>query len=164
MITFQPAGKSDISLLQRLAHTIWHSHYPGIITVEQIEFMLNKMYSAVQIAKEIDEGYNWVLVFDEQQPVGFLSFNYENSKVKLNKLYILVTFHKKGIGQLALEYVKNEAKRLGANKLYLTVNKQNTKAIQAYNRAGFSIEQEVVTEIGNGYVMDDHIMSISFIK
>lgn len=162
MIKFQLAGKSDIPLLQQLAHTIWHSHYPGIITVEQIEYMLSNMYSASQISKELDEGYFWVIILSEQQPIGFLSYHYEkNSCVKLNKLYVLVAYHGKGIGQSALKYVKEEAKRLNANKLYLTVNKLNLKAIQAYEKAGFSAEKEVVTEIGNGYVMDDYIMSIN---
>lgn len=163
MIKFQSAGKSDISLLQQLAHTIWHSHYPGIITVEQIEFMLSNMYSASQISKELDEGYYWVIIISEQQPVGFLSYHVEDQKkcVKLNKLYVLVAYHGKGIGQAALEYVKEEAKRLKANKLYLAVNKQNVKAIQAYRKAGFASEKEVVTEIGNGYVMDDYIMSVA---
>jgi diamine N-acetyltransferase len=163
MIKFQHAIKSDIPLLQQLAHTIWHNHYPGIISVQQIEYMLNKMYSATQILKELEASYFWVLIFDNAQPVGFMAYHLDNEdlNMKLDKLYVLVTYHGKGIGQASLEYVKSEAKKVNASKLYLTVNKQNTKAIQAYIKAGFSVDCELVTDIGNGYVMDDYQMSIS---
>jgi ribosomal protein S18 acetylase RimI-like enzyme len=48
---------------------------------------------------------------------------------------------------------------LNAKILYLTVNKNNTKAINAYYRAGFYLENEVVNDIGNGYVMDDYVLA-----
>jgi diamine N-acetyltransferase len=162
MIKFQVAIKSDIPLLQQMAHTIWHNHYPGIISVQQIEYMLNKMYSATQILKELDAGYFWVLIFDDVQPVGFMAYHLdtEDSKMKLDKLYVLVTYHGKGIGQASLEFVKSEAKKENVSKLYLTVNKQNTKAIQAYIKAGFSVDCALVADIGNGYIMDDYQMSI----
>ena len=44
------------------------------------------------------------------------------------------------------------------NTFYLTVNKNNTKAISVYKSFGFDITDTVVTDIGGGYVMDDYIM------
>lgn len=164
MIKFKTAQESDVLLLQQLAHTIWHSHYPGIISVAQIEYMLNMMYTPNVILKEINAGYNWVLIFDGVQPIGFLSFvvEKESNSVKLNKLYILTTYHGKGYGNQSLEYVKLFCNEQKISKLYLTVNKQNTKAIDAYVRAGFYKEREAVADIGNGYVMDDYIMAFDF--
>ena len=40
----------------------------------------------------------------------------------------------------------------------LSVNKRNAKAIAAYQKNGFGITESVVTDIGNGFVMDDFIM------
>jgi diamine N-acetyltransferase len=161
MLTFKAANENDINLIQQLAHTIWHSHYPGIITVEQIEYMLEVMYSASTINKELKEGHQWILLFLEDIPIGFISFFFdkEHNTVKLNKLYVLQTYHGLGFGQQALEYVKNCAAELGASDLYLTVNKLNKKAINAYSKAGFKIENSVITDIGKGYVMDDYIMN-----
>jgi GNAT superfamily N-acetyltransferase len=161
MIKFQLATKSDIPILQQLAHTIWHHHYPGIISKEQIEYMLSVMYSANQISKEIGSGHKWILILDEFQPIGFIALYFEvkECKLKLNKLYILPSFHGKGIGQLSLNYSIEEARLINAKQLYLTVNKQNTKAIKAYIKAGFKIDREAVADIGSGYVMDDYIMS-----
>ena len=41
----------------------------------------------------------------------------------------------------------------------LNVNRNNTKAIRAYERAGWHVAEEIVADIGNGYVMDDYVMS-----
>jgi ribosomal protein S18 acetylase RimI-like enzyme len=39
------------------------------------------------------------------------------------------------------------------------VNKNNTKAIRAYQRAGFTIAESVVNHFGGGFVMDDYRMT-----
>ncbi len=162
-IIFKPAEESEIMIIQELAHTIWHNHYPGIITEEQINYMLDLMYSANVIKKEMTNGHQWILILEGDIPIGYISWFYEKKlrKVKLSKLYVLITYHGKGIGQKALEYVKSNAVKLKAGELYLTVNKTNHKAIEAYKRAGFSIEKSICTDIGNGFVMDDYVMSIS---
>lgn len=161
MLTFQKATSTDIKILQELAHTIWHSHYPGIISMGQIEFMLNLMYSTNTIHAELNEGYCWALLLLENKPAGFLSFHFEPdiTRVKLDKLYVLSEHHGKGYGWQSLEYVKKCAAELKANYIYLSVNKNNKKAINSYLKSGFYIEKEVVTDIGNGFVMDDYIMA-----
>ncbi len=162
MLSFIKASKEDIFTIQHLARTIWFSHYPGIISEEQIEYMLNVMYSAETIAKEIQEGFYWYVAMVESQPVGFISFHFEkfHGNIKLEKLYILPSFHGNGNGQKALEFIKKNSKELGAKVLTLRVNKQNEKAIKAYLKSGFLKDYEDVANIGNGYVMDDFIMSI----
>lgn len=48
----------------------------------------------------------------------------------------------------------------GKDDFYLTVNKQNERAVSAYTALGFKKIDEAVSDIGNGYVMDDYIMSV----
>ena len=36
--------------------------------------------------------------------------------------------------------------------------KLNTKAIAAYRRNGFTVAESVITDFGDGYVMDDYLM------
>ena len=38
------------------------------------------------------------------------------------------------------------------------MNKNNKNTIEAYKKWGFTIIDSVVTDIGNGFVMDDYIM------
>ena len=46
----------------------------------------------------------------------------------------------------------------GLSMIYLTVNKQNLSSIAVYEKLGFVRARELVTEIGNGFVMDDYVM------
>ena len=40
-----PLSEADIGPVCALAREIWVQHYPGIITVRQIEYMLEQRYS-----------------------------------------------------------------------------------------------------------------------
>jgi ribosomal protein S18 acetylase RimI-like enzyme len=53
------------------------------------------------------------------------------------------------------------AAALGAREVSLFVNKNNQKAIRAYERAGFVIAESVINEFGAGFVMDDYRMTVS---
>jgi hypothetical protein len=43
-------------------------------------------------------------------------------------------------------------------RLRLFVNKHNVQAVRAYLRQGFVFDQDVITDIGDGFVMDDFVM------
>jgi RimJ/RimL family protein N-acetyltransferase len=40
----------------------------------------------------------------------------------------------------------------------LRVNKRNAPAIRSYLRAGFRFTEDIVSDIGSGFVMDDYVM------
>jgi ribosomal protein S18 acetylase RimI-like enzyme len=161
MISFAPATTADIPLLQRLAHDIWHEHYPAIISVEQIDHMLGMMYASEVIEKELAAGTCWTLIQLDGENVGFIS--YTNDRVarlcKLHKLYVQVKHHGQGLGRAGLAHVMDMAAREGAREVSLFVNKRNSKAVRAYERAGFTIAESVVTPFGAGFVMDDYRMT-----
>ena len=48
----------------------------------------------------------------------------------------------------------------GLTALYLTVNRENIGSIAAYIAMGFRTVREQVTDIGEGYVMDDLVMEM----
>jgi GNAT superfamily N-acetyltransferase len=79
--------------------------------------------------------------------------------MKLHKLYLLPEMQGRGLGSRLLQQVEGEVRTGGARRLILSVNKRNTKAITAYKRNGLVIVESVVTDIGNGFVMDDYIMA-----
>jgi len=162
VITIQPATPDDIPALRALARRIWHEYYPGIISREQIDYMLARMYDAAVIREELAQGVAWDLVRRQTVPVGFSSFAFDAAtrQVKLNKLYLLPELHGCGIGRQMLQHVRASSAELGASEIRLQVNKQNTRAIRAYERAGFSLLEAVVADIGGGFVMDDFIMAL----
>ena len=162
-ITFRAAAEADIPCIQGLASRIWREHYPGIITRGQIDYMLANMYAAEVIRNEMANiGYRYVLVMNGPAAAGYLAYRMNETAraVLISKLYLLPSLHGKGIGRLMLQQVKDDAVRQGARSIHLFVNKNNVKAIAAYERFGFEKAASVVTDIGSGYVMDDHRMEL----
>jgi GNAT superfamily N-acetyltransferase len=77
----------------------------------------------------------------------------------VHNLYLLAERHGAGLGSLLLQHCEAEARRFGAWRLMLAVNKRNVRPIAAYRRNGFAVIQSVVTDFGDGFVMDDFIMA-----
>ena len=161
MIGFQQATPQDIPRLRELATAIWNHCYPSIISGAQIAYMLEAMYASDVIAKEMSNGVAWELILEDAEPVGYLSYSLEpeTADVKLHKLYLLPGVHGRGLAQRALAQVTNRAVALGGRRLWLQVNKQNTRAIRAYERFGFRLGDSIVCDIGAGFVMDDYVMT-----
>jgi diamine N-acetyltransferase len=169
MATFKKAKIKDIPIIQELASKIWHQYYPDIISVAQIDYMLQMMYSSSVLNKELTSEVIYELVIDRsgdhQVVLGFLSYLYkkDRNRLKLNKLYLLPEYHGQGIGQLMLYHVKAAGEHYKAHRLCLTVNKNNDKAIKAYKKFGFVITESIVNDIGNGHIMDDFLMTYDLV-
>jgi len=157
-----PATAADLPAISRLAGVIWRAHYPSIISTEQIDYMLGKMYALETLREEISiRKIRYEQLFVSDELIGFAAYGpaEQPDVFKLHKIYLHPAWHGRGFGSLLLEHCENEVRRRGAKKLFLTVNKQNTKAIAAYQRNGFAITESLVTNIGNGFVMDDFVMT-----
>ena len=162
-ITFRTATARDIPVIQELSSRIWREHYPGIITHEQIDYMLRRMYATEVIENEIRErGYQYVIVTQGEEAVGYIAYRVDapDAAVLISKLYLLPSLHGTGIGRRMLQQVKDDAVGRGARTVYLFVNRNNRKAIAAYERFGFTKAEAVVTDIGGGFVMDDYRMEL----
>ena len=81
----------------------------------------------------------------------------EPSRLFLSKIYLDPDLYGRGLGQTILGEIAHMARRLGLDSVYLTVNKGNARAIRAYEKFGFVRTDSVVTDIGNGFVMDDYV-------
>jgi diamine N-acetyltransferase len=162
------ATEEDLAAISQLAGSIWRAHYPGIISMEQIDYMLARMYALETLRDELcfrGIRYDKLLAGDEF--AGFAAYGpMEDSlsgarnggTVKLHKLYLHPKWHGRGLGTLLLQHCERQTRDAGARRLVLAVNKRNSKAIASYRRNGFVIVQSVVEDIGGGFVMDDYVM------
>ncbi len=160
-----PAGEEHLPALAELAGVIWRRHYPGIISHAQIDYMLRKMYSLETLREEIrSQGIHFYRLLADGRFGGFASIGPADAAgvMKLHKCYLLPELHGRGFGSRLLQHCEAEARRLGARRLILAVNKRNTKAVAAYQRNGFVVAESVVTDFGEGFVMDDFIMAKDF--
>ena len=156
-LVFKRATKVEISEITHLADKIWKIHYPSIISMEQIEYMLKNLYSSEALLKQMELGQIFTLVYLNNEPVGYVSISTnDNKNYFLHKFYILVNEHKKGIGTELFNYILNQIQ--DAKTIELTVNRQNYKAINFYFKNGFTIKEIADFDIGNGYFMNDFVM------
>jgi diamine N-acetyltransferase len=157
-----PATEADLEEISRLAGVIWRAHYPGIISPEQIEYMLARMYSMETLREDLSgRGIRYERLLADEALAGFAAHGPTEhpAVVKLHKIYLHPHWQGRGLGGLLLRHCAGQAAGLGAHRLVLTVNKHNTKAIAVYQRHGFVITDAVVTDIGGGFVMDDYLMA-----
>jgi len=162
MVELKKAESKDIKLIAKLADKIWHLHFPGIISDEQIEFMLGKMYTQEIIEKELNNGVIWKIIYYNDKPVGFISYSMINEyQCKVYKIYVLPKHQRKGIGRISINDAIDYAKEGKAMELILNVNRNNTKAIEAYKKYGFSIIREEDTEFYDKFILNDYLMGMS---
>jgi ribosomal protein S18 acetylase RimI-like enzyme len=160
-INLEPLAREDFATIATLARTIWLAHYTAMITKEQIEYMLDGRFTPENLQRYLNAGDRWMRVLRlDRQAVGYLSYALTGAprELKLEQLYLLPNLHGRGLGKRMLEHVQAHAAALGCDVLMLQVNKHNSKAIEVYRRTGFTVREEVVVDIGKGYVMDDFIM------
>lgn len=168
MDIIRPASLEDIPLIQELSSEIWHQVYPTVISVDQINFMLDTMYSSVSLDKQIRQlGHRFIILESEETGVGFASFSNKNpsepKRYRLQKLYLKPELHGRGLGKKMVRHICHEVVELGGTELELNVNKKNP-SILFYEHLGFYLEKEVIIDIGNGFVMDDYIMVLDLIQ
>jgi ribosomal protein S18 acetylase RimI-like enzyme len=156
------ATKEQLAIVKNLAYKIWPNAYETILSRAQLDYMLEMIYSIDSLEKQFNIGHVFILIEDDQNFIGFASYelNCNNSnKTKLQKLYVLPEIQGKGIGKQVIDYIKDKVVLSNNVALFLNVNKFN-KAKDFYQKYGFQIIKEEVIDIGNNYIMDDYVMEI----
>jgi diamine N-acetyltransferase len=165
MIEIIPANSNDIPIIQDIAYRTWPVTFAGILSPDQISFMLEKMYSADALKYQMEvKSIRFLLAKDELEgTIGFLSLetSFEGlSMTKIHKLYILPEAQNKGVGRALINRAAQIAKNKENHLLQLNVNKYNSTAINFYKHIGFLEAGAEEITIGNGYVMDDLILEM----
>ena len=150
--------KEELGRIRQLAHEIWPKVYDYMISSEQIEYMLNWMYSIEKLEEQWEAGCRFYVLEIEGVEAGFFSTELKNNELFLHKLYLNPEFHGKGWGKYLLNQVVQEARDNDLKIIRLTVNRNNT-SVKVYQSFGFNIESEADFDIGNGYFMNDYIMT-----
>ena len=149
----------EINAVAVLAKEVWSEYYTPIIGESQVNYMIDKFQSAEAITAQINqENYEYYLIFQSLEPAGYIGIQQTGEELFLSKFYIQKEKRGNGLGRRAFGFIVDRAKELGSKFITLTVNKNNTSSITAYEKLGFRNEGPVVADIGNGYIMDDYLM------
>jgi len=161
MITITEASIEDITKIQEIANITWPITYGEILTKEQLDYMLDLIYSDQALSKQIkNKEQLFYLISDSESIIGFIGIghNYKNEAItKIHKIYLLPETQGKGYGKIVFDSIEKLALENNSKELLLNVNRFNT-ALNFYKKLGFEIKETVDIEIGNGYLMEDYVM------
>lgn len=154
--------QEEIGIIAELGTKIWHEHYSSILESDQIDYMVDKFQSANAVVNQIEEqGYEYYLIKDGDSTVGYIGLVMEPERIFLSKLYIAKEARGKGLASKAFVFLTDMATSNRKQAIWLTVNRYNSGSIAVYEKKGFIKVREQVSDIGNGYVMDDFVMEMA---
>jgi len=160
MIEIKNGNMPDISIIQHIAEKTWWNVYANIITHQQIEYMLQAIYSTRALEKIMkDNTQQFTILYEDHQPQGFSSYGLrseDKSICKIHKFYVLPENQGRGFGKLLMEDIQKRILEKGIQTLDLNVNRLNP-AKSFYEKMGFKILREEDIPIGP-YWMNDYVM------
>jgi ribosomal protein S18 acetylase RimI-like enzyme len=158
-IRINPVSLEELAVIRELSQQIWPVAYGAILSGAQIDYMLDQMYSLSSLTKQVQAGHYFLLASNESGAIGYASGSLESEKIiKLQKLYVHQNSQRRGIGCSLLKEMISYGLSKACSVMELNVNRYN-QAILFYQVQGFKIKEAVDISIGNGFFMNDYIMS-----
>ncbi len=156
--TFRDMEESDVRKVSELAEQIWRSHYPGIISDGQIDYMLRQLYAPESLKQQLKNGEKrFRLAEVDADPVAFIVVTLpEEDMLFINSFYVEDSYRNKGVGSRLLQ--DTIARYPEIRRVRLHVNRNNENSIAYYQRRGFANIGERDSDIGGGFIMQDFIM------
>ena len=160
-IMFQRAADdSDLAAIAGLADEIWHQHFQTILSPEQIDYMVEKFQSYPALKSQVEEdGYEYYQTLVDGTLAGYIGIHPETDALFLSKLYLHKDYRGRHIATQAFHFLIDLCKNRGLKKIWLTCNKHNDSSLAVYHHLGFQVTDTQEADIGNGFIMDDYIMT-----
>ena len=163
MFTVRKATTKDCGLIHNMASIVFPATYKEIISTEQLDFMMDWMYSPKNLRKQMEEeGHIYYIAYKDGEAAGYVSIQPEGEHLfHLQKIYVLPLFQGCRLGKALFEQAVKAIKEIhpGPCEMHLNVNRNN-KALQFYQHLGMEKVAEGDFHIGNGYYMNDYIMGL----
>ena len=162
MFRIERITEDQLPIIRKLADVAFPHTYKEILSPQQINYMMEWMYSSDSLHKQMQEGQYFFVLFENDTPVGFVTVEPQEKQLyHLQKIYVLPEYQGKGAGKKLIETAQDLVRTLKPeNKkaiLELNVNRSNS-AVCFYKKMGFVIDRQGDFPIGDGYYMNDYIM------
>ena len=179
MIEILSATKDDLQTIHDMAQVVFRHTYRNILSPDQMEYMMEMMYSLPNLNAQIDEGHHYYIAYDRaacSMPCGYVSVQRQGTDqdgvevFHLHKIYVMPQFQGRGVGmrlfQTVIDHVRSEINcdtdSQSEARIELNVNKHNS-AVAFYEHIGMRIIHEEDYPIGNGFYKTDYIMALDLL-
>lgn len=146
-VTCRPLDAADMAMVIALSYRIWPVAYAGVLTAEQIENILARIYNAENLAAELAAGHRFWAAEEGGVALGFVSAYRDGETIWVKKIYILPQCQGRGVGRLLMDTAI--AAFLPASEVRLLVNGGNLSAQRFYERCGFTRAHTVPVRMGD---------------
>lgn len=154
-LRFRLMEEGDIPHVSALASAIWQAYYPPLIGQAQTDYMDTLFNAPESLRRQRKEGYEFLLA-EKNGITGYAASRFEKpGELYISKFYVDHRRHGSGIGTAMMEELLDRLRPASAR---LHVNARNYPAINFYFKTGFRIAGMKLTDIGNGFAMDDFVM------
>lgn len=158
------ASIDDIPKIRAMADVAFRDTYKEILSPDQMEYMMDMMYSEDSLKRQIEGGHSFYI----EEGRGYASFRRDGDTedgrylYHLEKLYVLPSSQKTGLGRQLFDKIVSEAREASSGRPFrieLNVNRNNP-AISFYEHLGMTKARQGDFPIGKGFYMNDYIMGI----
>jgi GNAT superfamily N-acetyltransferase len=167
MIAYRDAGPEDAAMLAELgrrtfAETFGHLYKPedlaAFLTTHNEEKWRSELADPAFAVRVAEEGGTAAAYAKIGPPT--LPFEPRGPSTELRQFYVLKPWHGRGIAAELMAWALAEARRRGAEDLYLSVFVDNHRARRFYERYGFTFVGTYAFVVGN-HEDEDHVMRLS---
>ena len=143
-ITYRDAKPADAAALDRIFDTVFCDTFGHLYRPEDLQAFLASFGIPEWEAQLGDPAFAARIAEADGAPVGYaklgpmkLPLETDRPALLLDQLYLLKDHHGAGIAHQLMDWVFDEARRRGAEELYLSVFTENHRARRFYDRLGF---------------------------
>jgi len=160
MKSIREADGADVPLIRRMAQEAFPATYRDILTPGQITYMMEWMYSAESLRRQMEGGHVFFIGEEDGVAAGYASVEPQGPDLcHLQKLYVRPAVQGRGWGKALFTHAAGFARSLGARRMELNVNRHNP-ARGFYARMGMREAGQGDFPIGQGFFMNDYILSL----
>lgn len=167
-MTIRKATQEDLQQIQDMAQVVFRQTYKEILSAEQMEYMMDMMYSSPNLIKQLEEGHHYYIASEDDVSLGYVSIQADGMDENgveifhLHKIYVMPQAQGRGVGRLLFEKVISHVRsemRTSSARVELNVNRYN-KSVEFYRHLGMRVLLEEDFPIGNGFYKTDYIMGL----
>lgn len=150
-----------------MAQVVFRHTYRDILSSDQMDYMMDMMYSMSNLEKQLEDGHHYYIAYDDGRPCGYVSVQYEGADsdgievFHLHKIYVMPDMQGKKVGialfNTVVGHIRDAVDTMA--RIELNVNKFN-KSVEFYKHIGMRVLLEEDFPIGNGFYKTDYIMGM----
>ncbi len=157
-LVYRPPQADEAGALAALGQRSFCESFAHLYSAEDLNIFLDQMYSIPAVRAELSNPNRQYLVVEEGGSlIGYCkiaagtTLDYDPGDkimVELKQFYILASHHGKGIAQIMMKWVIDQAQARNADEIILSVYSENPRAQAFYKKYDFAYAADTVFMVG----------------